>query len=277
MGSRGDPDSTRVKVITSLMLSSGKTEPKKTILDNFWKSQEVKFATKYLKSTTRQYLTRFFCYFHWNALFYSIFLYNPKSYCISLVLVYDVMKGWGPVSMSAGLLFPYHETVEQMFETTSNHYSGASNTKFVQKKWLWRKKHHYHHYYHHRHHPHHRHHHHCHYHQFYHHYHSLSAPPSANPVWGPFGMKKTHYNHHRHRRHHHNHHHDHQHHHNHHCHRFSSPLWWRLCLRSFGSKISHFPSSRLVTFQHKIDFQPRRLSSFLKKKQEIMLVFSKTC
>ena len=45
---------------------------------------------------------------------------------------------------------------------------------------------------------------------------------------------------------------------------------------SFGSKISHFPFSRLVKFQHKIDFQPKRSSSFLKKKQEIMFVFSKT-
>ena len=90
----------------------------------------------------------------------------------------------------------------------------------------------------------------------------------------PFGMKKTHYNHHRYRHHHHNH--NHHHHHNHHCHCFSSPLWCRLCLRSFGSKISHFPSSRQVTFQHKIDSQPRRSPSFLKKKQEIMFVFSKT-
>ena len=90
-------------------------------------------------------------------------------------------------------------------------------------------------------------------------------------------MKKTHYNHHCHRRHHHNHHHHHHHHHhNHHCHSFSSPLCCRLCLRSFGSKISHFHSSRQVTFQHKIYFQPRRSSSFLKKKEEIMFVFSKT-
>ena len=43
------------------------------------------------------------------------------------------MKGWGPVLISAGLLFPYHEKVEQKFETTSNHYSRASNTKFLQK------------------------------------------------------------------------------------------------------------------------------------------------
>ena len=86
-------------------------------------------------------------------------------------------------------------------------------------------------------------------------------------------MKKTHCNHHRH---HHNHHHHHHYNHNHHCHSFSSLLWCQLCVRSFGIKISHFPSSRLVTFQHKIDFQPGRSSSFLKKKQEIMFVFSKT-
>ena len=29
--------------------------------------------------------------------------------------------------------FPYHENVEQKFETTSNHYSAALNTKFLQK------------------------------------------------------------------------------------------------------------------------------------------------
>ena len=88
-------------------------------------------------------------------------------------------------------------------------------------------------------------------------------------------MKKTHYY-----LHHHNHNnniHHHHHHNNHHCQSFSSPLWCRLCLRSFGNKIRHFPSSRLVTFQHKVDFQPRRLSSFLKKKKEIMFVSSKTC
>ena len=101
--------------------------------------------------------------------------------------------------------------------------------------------------------------------------------PWCQPCLRPFGMKKTHYNHHCYRLHHHNHHHHDHYHHNHHCHTFSSPLWCQLCLRSFGSKIIHFPSSRLVTYQHNIDFQPKRLSSFLKKKQEIMFVFSKTC
>ena len=43
------------------------------------------------------------------------------------------MKGWGPVSISGGLRFPYHKKMEQKFETTSNHYSRASNTKFLQK------------------------------------------------------------------------------------------------------------------------------------------------
>ena len=93
---------------------------------------------------------------------------GPKS-------VYDVMKGWGAVSMSAGLLFQYHEKVEQKFETTSNHFSRAIILNSYNNK-----KHHYHHYYHHHHH--HRHHHYRHYHQFHHHYHSLSAPPGANPV-----------------------------------------------------------------------------------------------
>ena len=48
-------------------------------------------------------------------------------------------------------------------------------------------------------------------------------------------------------------------------------------LSSSLSTFSHFPSSRLVTFQHKIYFQPKSLYSFLKKKQEIMFFFSKTC
>ena len=68
-----------------------------------------------------------------------------------IYLPYDVMKGWGSVSISAGLLFPFHEKVEQKFETTSNHYSGASNTKFLKKN-VYKKKINYHHYYHHYHH-----------------------------------------------------------------------------------------------------------------------------
>ena len=163
--------------------------------------------------------------------------------------------------MSAGLLFSYHEKVEQMFETTSNPYSGASNSKFLQKIVCERKQ-------------------------------KTLLPslllsssslsssllslssisssssqfigsPWCQPCLRSFGIKKTNYNH---CRHHQNHHHNHHYHNNHHCHIFSSPLWCRLCLRSLGSKISHFPSSRLVKFQHKIGFQPRRLSSFLKKK-----------
>ena len=45
------------------------------VFSHFRKSQQVKFATKYLKSMTRQNLIRFSCYFH----FHSIFLYIPKS------------------------------------------------------------------------------------------------------------------------------------------------------------------------------------------------------
>ena len=36
--------------------------------------------------------------------------------------------------ISADLRSLYHEKVEQKFETTSNHYSKASNSKFLQKK-----------------------------------------------------------------------------------------------------------------------------------------------
>ena len=39
-------------------------------------------------------------------------------------------------------------------------------------------------------------------------------------------------------------------------------------------KISHFRFSRLVKFQHKLDFQLRRSSYFLKKRKEIMYIFS---
>ena len=93
--------------------------------------------------------------------------------------------------------------------------------------------------------------------------------PWCHPCLRSFGMKKTNYNHHCHHRHHHNHHQHHHHNNNHHCDSFSFPLWCRLCFRSgFGSKISHFPFSRMVKFQHKIDFKPRRLSSFLKKKHK---------
>ena len=80
-------------------------------------------------------------------------------------------------------------------------------------------------------------------------------------------LKKTHYKHHcNHPCHHNHHHHHHHHHHNHHCHSLSSPLWCQLCLRSFGSKKSHFPFSRLVTFQHKIDFQSQKVAFLSKEK-----------
>ena len=91
-------------------------------------------------------------------------------------------------------------------------------------------------------------------------------------------MKKTHYNHYCHHQNY-PHHHDHHHHchcQNRHFHSFSSPLWRRLCLRSFGRMISNFQSSRLVTFQRKLDFQIRRLSYFLKNISKIQFVFSKT-
>ena len=42
--------------------------------------------------------------------------------------------------MSTGLLFLYHEELEQKFETTSYHYSRASNYRFLQKKMFMKKK-----------------------------------------------------------------------------------------------------------------------------------------
>ena len=43
----------------------------------FRKSQQVNFATNYLKFTTRQYWFRYSYYFQWNHCFYGIFWYNP--------------------------------------------------------------------------------------------------------------------------------------------------------------------------------------------------------
>ena len=55
MCSCGEPLSTTVKVVMALMIWNAKTDP------------------NYLKSTTRQYWTRFSGYFHWKTLFYGVF------------------------------------------------------------------------------------------------------------------------------------------------------------------------------------------------------------
>ena len=152
------------------------------------------------------------------------------------------MKGWGPVSLSAGLLFTYPEKGEQKLETTSYPFIGASSITIIQKKCFLKKNiiiiiiciiiiiiliisi-------------------------YYRHHHSFFAY-WCWPCSRSFRMQKTHYNHHDlHQKH------DHYHHHRHHCHNhhsqsFSSPLWCQLCLRSFERKISNFPSSRLVTFPY---------------------------
>ena len=64
----------------------------KTIKGHFRKIQRVKFATNYLKFTTRQYWIRFYCYFHWKTLFLHIFWYNPKFFCFSLVLSFALFS-----------------------------------------------------------------------------------------------------------------------------------------------------------------------------------------
>ena len=140
------------------------------------------------------------------------------------------MKGWGPVSLSLGLLFPYPEKVEMKLKITFYQLFWSLNNIILEKKCVWKK--HYHHYHHHHccYHIHHHQHHHHHHDNYPHHHHSLLAP-WWDPAWGPFGMKKTHYNHH-------------HHHHHHHCH--------------------GFPSSRLVTVQDKLDFQLRRVSYLLR-------------
>ena len=76
----------------------------------------------------------------WHFVIWLNKLLSPKSlltwitkWIIADISGYDVMKGWGLVSISGCLRFQYHEKVEQKFETTSNHYSRASNTKFLQK------------------------------------------------------------------------------------------------------------------------------------------------
>ena len=43
------------------------------------------------------------------------------------------MKSWGPISLSAGLLFPYPEKMEHKLETTSYQYIGDSNIKILNK------------------------------------------------------------------------------------------------------------------------------------------------
>ena len=53
------------------------------------------------------------------------------------------------------------------------------------------------------------------------------------------------------------------------------PLWCRSCLRSISRKISPYPSWRLIRFQHKLDFQLRRSSYFIERRQEVMFVFFK--
>ena len=47
---------------------------KKPVFGHFWKSQWVKLAKYYLKSTTRQYWIRISFYFHWKTLFLTYFL-----------------------------------------------------------------------------------------------------------------------------------------------------------------------------------------------------------
>ena len=59
------------------------------VFSHFRKSQQVKFATKYLKSTARQNLIRFSCYFHWKTPFLQYFLVyskikNPPECCYTV-------------------------------------------------------------------------------------------------------------------------------------------------------------------------------------------------
>ena len=51
---------------------------KKPVFGHFWKSQWVKLAKYYLKSTTRQYWIRISFYFHWKTLFLTYFLVYCK-------------------------------------------------------------------------------------------------------------------------------------------------------------------------------------------------------
>ena len=88
------------------------------------------------------------------------------------------MKGWRPVSLSAGQIFPYPEKVERMLETTSYHYIKASHIKILQKH---HHHHHYHHFYHHHHHPN---------HHYHHHHHHSFFGPGINPVWCPLEWRK---------------------------------------------------------------------------------------
>ena len=125
-----------------------------------------------------------------------------------------------------------------------------------------------HHHYHHHYCYHHPHHHHFHYH--YHHL-SLSASPGANRARGPLGSRKhiiiitviitiiiiiiiiivLVYRH--------------------------PPPWCQLCLRALSLRrtVSPYLFSKLIPFQHKLDFQLRRLSYFVKRRPKTCLFFQR--
>ena len=74
-----------VKVVTAVMLWNAKTDLKSAYFGHFRKCQWVKFATDNLKFTTGRYKIRHAIFIAKHC-FQSIFLYNTKSCCISLVL-----------------------------------------------------------------------------------------------------------------------------------------------------------------------------------------------
>ena len=78
ISSRGEPQSTTVKVVTALFSKTLKRIQKKPVFGHFWKTQWVKLAKYYLKSTTRPYWIWISFYFYWKTLFLTYFLVYCK-------------------------------------------------------------------------------------------------------------------------------------------------------------------------------------------------------
>ena len=68
-----EPLSTFLKVVMTQCSKTLKRIQKLPVFGHFRKSQRVKFATKYSKSTTRLYWIWFSCNFYWKSLFFTVF------------------------------------------------------------------------------------------------------------------------------------------------------------------------------------------------------------
>ena len=142
------------------------------------------------KEKTRWKLSVNFCFSQNNNAYTKHEIWHILPLCYINILLYtswnDVMKGWGPVSMSAGLLFhtmkKWNRNVKPPLITIVElQILNAYTKKIMKKKTPLPSLYHHHHHHHHHHRR-------RHYHQCYHH--RLLAPPGANPVWSPLGWRK---------------------------------------------------------------------------------------